>query len=150
MKPAPFFFFKPQSFLLMCVFSSATNCTGNKQNCSGLLQEAFLLQMSTLYSTSRAFHIQCVVWNALRHFGGVSAHFLVEQPGTSLNRDPLCIITAETDLKGGFEQKNKYDSCCFRGRTEDEKMQIMSACLDKVFIYKDTEGKMRTKKNTYI
>lgn len=82
--------------------------------------------------------------------GGFSAHFLVEQPGTSLNREPLCIITAETDLKGGFEQKNKYDSCCFRGRTEDEKMQIMSACLDTVFIYKDTEGKMRTKKNTYI
>lgn len=24
-------------------------------------------------------------------------------------------------------------------------MQIMSACLDKVFTYKDTEGKMRTK-----
>lgn len=34
-----------------------------------------------------------------------SAHFLVEQPGTSLNRDPLCIITAETDLKGALNKK---------------------------------------------
>lgn len=38
-------------------------------------------------------------------WGVFSVHFLVEQPGTSLNRDPLCIIIAETDLKGALNKK---------------------------------------------
>lgn len=49
------------------------------------------------------------------------------------------MFLAEADLKGGLWTQNKCDSCCFRGTTKDEKMQIMSTCLDKLFIYKDKQ-----------
>lgn len=49
---------------------------------------------------------------------------MCKQAGTSLNRDPLGIIIAETGLKGALNSK-KYISYCFRGRTKQ------SGCKDE-------------------
>lgn len=108
------------------------NCMWNKQNC----------RICASCRAPREFHTRRTKAFLLPLLFILS--ILVEQPGTSLNRDPLCIIFAETDLtggsgggrrgqKGGLWTKNKCDSCCFRGTTNDEKMQIMSTCLDKLF-----------------